>query len=137
MHLYKKDMEATVSCTDPQKLVKGVHITPKSRLVGSSRLKARCKQAVKDFWEDERERLMHHQPSTRKKTKEQRDAILAGQSPKHNVKTIQGHHTYSVHLAGKSAIIYPATFNEHLNGWHGGNFKNSAPGRPIKNIRDF
>ena len=54
---------------------------------------------------------------------------------------IQGHHSYSVskypHLAGKSAIIYPATFNEHLNGWHGGNFKNSKSGRPIKDIRDF
>lgn len=107
----------------------------------ASRLKDRRKKAVKDFWEDERERLMNHQPATRKWTKKQRDAILAGQRPKHDGRTIQGHHTYSVskypHLAAKSAIIYPATFNEHLNGWHGGNFKNSQPGRPIKDIRDF
>ena len=26
---------------------------------------------------------------------------------------------------------------ECLNGWHGGNFKNSKPGRPIKDIHDF
>ena len=105
------------------------------------RLKERRKNAVKDFWDDERERLIHQRPATRKWTKEQRDAILSGQRPKHNGRTIQGHHTYSVskypHLAGKSAVIYPATFNEHLNGWHGGNFKNSRPGRPIKDIRDF
>lgn len=105
------------------------------------RLKNKRKNAVKSFWDEERERLINHLPSTRKWTKEQRDAILAGQRPKHNGRTIQGHHTYSVskypHLAGKSAIIYPATFNEHLNGWHGGNFKKSKPGRPIKNIKDF
>ncbi len=107
----------------------------------ASRLKDRRKKAVKDFWEAERERIIHYQPTTRKWTKEQRDAIRAGQRPKHDGRTIQGHHTYSVskypHLAGKSAIIYPVTFNEHLNGWHGGNFKNSLPGRPIINIKDF
>lgn len=107
----------------------------------ASRLKDRRKDAVKTFWEDERERLAHNQPATRKWTPKQRDAILAGQRPKHDGRTIQGHHTYSVskypHLAGKSAIIYPATFNEHLHGWHGGNFKNSEPGRPIKIIKDF
>lgn len=107
----------------------------------ASRLKDRRKKAVKDFWDDERERLIHHQPGTRKWTEKQRNAILSGQRPKHDGRTIQGHHSYSVskypHLAGKSAIIYPATFNEHLNGWHGGNFKNSKPGRPIKDIRDF
>lgn len=41
-----------------------------------------------------------------------------------NEKPIQGHHTFSVskypHLAGKGEGIYPATNNEHLNGWHGG-----------------
>lgn len=26
---------------------------------------------------------------------------------------------------------------EHLNGWHGGNYKNSLPGEPIKTILDF
>ena len=57
------------------------------------------------------------------------------------VKTIQGHYSYSVskypHLADKGEVIYPATANEHLNGWHGGNYKNSLPGEPIKTILDF
>lgn len=48
---------------------------------------------------------------------------------------IAGHHTYSAskypHLADKGEVIYPATFNEHLNKWHGKNFKNSYPGAPI------
>lgn len=42
---------------------------------------------------------------------------------------MQGHHSYSAsqypHLANKGEIIYPATPNEHFNGWHGGNWKNS------------
>ena len=60
---------------------------------------------------------------------------------KHSGKTIQGHHSYSVskypHLADKGEIIYTATFNEHFNGWLGGNFRNSLPGEPIKTIIDF
>ena len=56
-------------------------------------------------------------------------------------KVLQGPHAYSVskypHLADKGAVIYPANFNEHLYGWHGGNFNNSLPGRSIRNKRDF
>ena len=26
---------------------------------------------------------------------------------------------------------------KHLNGWHGGNFRNSLPGEPIVDIHDF
>lgn len=40
-------------------------------------------------------------------------------------------------MSGNSEVIYPATFNEHLKGWHGGNFRNSLPGEPIKTIIDF
>ena len=58
-----------------------------------------------------------------------------------NGKPIQGHHTFSVskypHLAGKGEGIYPATNNEHLNGWHCGNYSNSLPGKPIKLFLDF
>ena len=46
------------------------------------------------------------------------------------------HHIYS-HSADKGEIIYPVTPNEHLKGWHGGNFKNSIPGEPIIDINDF
>jgi len=37
----------------------------------------------------------------------------------------------------KIEVIYPATFNEHLNGWHGGNVCNSMSGELIKTIIDF
>lgn len=41
------------------------------------------------------------------------------------------------HLSDKGEVIYPATIREHLYGWHGGNYKNSLPGKPIKDIKDF
>ena len=67
--------------------------------------------------------------------------ILNGKTPKHNGKPIQGHHAYSVsqypHLANKGEVIYPVTPNEHFNGWHGGNYKNSLPGEPIIDVKDF
>ena len=54
---------------------------------------------------------------------------------------MQGHHSYSVskypHLADCGEVIFPTTRNEHLNGWHGGNYKNSMPGEPIFSIMDF
>lgn len=66
----------------------------------------------------------------------QKADILKGKRPKHSGKTIQWHHSCSVskypHLADKGEIIYTATFNEHFNGWLGGNFRNSLPGEPIK-----
>lgn len=105
------------------------------------RLKKRRKEGVKRFWEAERTRIINHQPTTRRWSKEQIADILANRRPKYMGKVLQGHHAYSVskypHLADKGAVIYPATFNEHLYGWHGGNFNNSLPGRPIRNKRDF
>ena len=107
----------------------------------SQRLNRRRKAGIRSFWEAERNRIINKQPTTRKWTKEQESDILSNKKPKHNGKTIQAHHSYSVskypHLANQSAVIYPATFNEHFNGWHGGNFKNSKPGKPIKIIKDF
>ena len=41
------------------------------------------------------------------------------------------------HLANKGEVIYSATPNEHFKGWHGGNWKNSLPGKPINSIDDF
>lgn len=41
------------------------------------------------------------------------------------------------HLANKGEVIYPITLNEHFNGWHGGNFKNSLSGEFIVDIHDF
>ena len=97
--------------------------------------------AVNGFWDQEQVRLQNGENGTRNWSPQQKADILSGKRPTYNGKTIQGHHTYSVskypHLSGNSEVIYPATFNEHLNGWHGGNFRNSLPGEPIKTIIDF
>lgn len=61
----------------------------------NKRFSARRREGVKQFWNQERERII------------------------------------------KGEIIYPVTLNEHLKGWHGGNFKNSRPGEPIIDINDF
>lgn len=34
-------------------------------------------------------------------------------------------------LAGKHEVIFPVTKDEHLHDWHGGNYKNSRPGKAI------
>ena len=97
--------------------------------------------AVNGFWDQEQVRLQNGENGTRNWSPQQKADILNGKRPTYNGKTIQGHHTYSVskypHLSGNSEVIYPTTFNEHLNGWHGGNFRNSLPGEPIKTIIDF
>ena len=104
-----------------------------------NRLNAKRKAAVNDFWVAERERIINNEPTTRNWTAEQRLIILNGGRPKVNGKTIQGHHTYSVsqfpHLAGNHKVIYPVNFEEHLYEWHGGNFKQSLPGKPFKRKR--
>ena len=73
--------------------------------------------------------------TTREWSDAQRESILSGFRPKYNGKTIQGHHTYSAgrypHLANRGEVFFSVTFDEHLYGWHGGNFKNSLPGKPI------
>ena len=106
----------------------------------TERLNARRKKAVEDFWREEKQRILNSQP-TRDWTESQKAEILSGHAPKFMGKTIQGHHTYSVsrypHLSANHEVIYPVTFDEHLYGWHGGNFKNSLPGKPIKRIKKF
>ena len=103
------------------------------------RLSVKRKDAVNDFWIAERERLLNNEPGTRNWTAEQRKIIIHGGRPKVNGKTMQGHHTYSVsvfpQLAGNHKVIYPVSFEEHLYEWHGGNFKNSLPGKPFKRKR--
>ena len=78
---------------------------------------------------------------TRNWTKEQRNDIINDRHPKFNGKAIQGHHSYSAskypQLANLGDLIYPATFREHLYGWHGGAYRKSLPGMPIKIIIEF
>ncbi|ARC72092.1 T7SS effector LXG polymorphic toxin [Bacillus licheniformis] len=99
------------------------------------------KAGVTEFWDMEAERIMNGQPTTRNWSEKQVQDILSGKVPKYDGKPMAGHHTYSAskypHLSDKGEIIYPATFKEHFYGWHGGNWKNSKPGEPIKSIKDF
>jgi hypothetical protein len=96
---------------------------------------------VDDFWYQERQRILNNETPTRAWNQGQINDILNGKRPKVDGKTVQGHHSYSAsqypHLANKGDIIYPVTPNEHFNGWHGGNWKNSLPGKPINLIEDF
>ncbi len=105
------------------------------------RLSARRKEAITQFWKNERRLIKQGLPTTRNWSAEQREAILSGKQPKYKGKTIASHHTYSVakypHLANRMELIYPATYYEHIYGWHVGNTKNSLPGIPIKKIKQF
>ena len=107
----------------------------------NKKMSQRRREGVKDFWNQERERIISGERTTRNWSQEQIADILSGKTPKYNGKPIQGHHAYSVlqypQLANRGEVIYPVTLNEHLNGWHGGNFKNSLPGEPIVDIHDF
>lgn len=105
------------------------------------RLTRRRNDAINSFWKHEKALILHNLPTTRNCSSSQKADIINGKRPKYKGKTMHSHHTFSVakypHLANKRALIYPATPNEHINGWHGGNTRTSKPGRPIKNIVDF
>ncbi|WP_077618272.1 pre-toxin TG domain-containing protein [Bacillus sinesaloumensis] len=98
-------------------------------------------KGVKEYWYQEQQRLLNNESLTRNWSQEQIKDILSGKTPKYDGKPIAGHHSYSAskypHLADRGEIIYPVTFNEHLKGWHGGNWRNSIPGEPIIPIKDF
>lgn len=48
---------------------------------------------------------------------------------------MEGHHRYNAldypQLADNPDIIYPATYDEHFNRWHGGNWQNDTDGQPL------
>ena len=93
------------------------------RYMWDKRLAKRRKTGIQRFWAEEGERLARGEKGTRNWTAEQREAILSGDKPRYNGKTMQAHHTHSVmlypHLANDPAVLYPATPYEHLKGWHG------------------
>lgn len=101
----------------------------------------RRRNGIKNYWKQERNRLERGERGTRNWSSAQRADILAGKIPKFNGRVIQAHHTYSArkypHLANLGAVIYPATHYEHHMGWHGGNYRNSLPGRRIRPIHEF
>ena len=107
----------------------------------NKRFTQRRNEGVESFWRDERVRLSRGEKGTRNWSEDQIKDILSGKRAKFDGKTLQGHHTYSAsqypHLANRSEVIYPVTFNEHFRGWHGGNWKTSLPGKRIDIIDDF
>lgn len=102
----------------------------------TERLNERRHEGVRQFWEQERERILSNKKTTRPWSSEQRESILKGEAARINNRKLQGHHTYTVsqypHLANRGEVIFPVTFYEHLHIWHGGNFFKNAPGRPVK-----
>ncbi len=103
--------------------------------ISDKRLASRRQAGVDNFWKQEKERLLTGKRPTRTWTPEQIHAILNNRKPKYNGKTFQAHHAYSVsqypHLANQGGIIFPVTFKEHFYGWHGKDYKQSLPGKPI------
>ncbi len=87
------------------------------------------------FWSQERRRLREGQPGTRNWTDEQRQAILDGRTPQWDGDPIEGHHRHNAldhpQAADDPTNIYPATNDEHLRRWHGGNYQNDTFGQPL------
>jgi hypothetical protein len=106
-----------------------------ARLQFHRRLKNRRNRGVDRFWAQERRRLRAGEPGTRNWTDEQRADILAGRTPKHAGAPMEGHHKHNAadypDIADQGDNIYPATRDEHLNRWHGGNFQNDTDGAPL------
>ena len=106
-----------------------------------SRFSKRKAKGIDEFWKEERRRIKAGEPTTRNWAASQIQEILDKKRPTYKGKPMQSHHTYSAakypHLADRKELIFPVTHHEHLYGYHGGNYKNSLPGKPIKNIIDF
>jgi hypothetical protein len=90
---------------------------------------------VRKFWSEERARLRAGEQGTRKWSQEQSEAISSGKRPKFNGQTVEGHHKNNAldhpQIANDAKNIYPATKDEHLQRWHGGNFQNETSGKPL------
>lgn len=105
------------------------------------RFSRRKREGIRSFWIEERERIKQNKSYTRSWNEQQVLEILKRLTPTYQSKSLEAHHTYSAkifpHLANLGAVIYPATHYEHLKGWHGGNYKESQPGKRIRRIREF
>ena len=104
------------------------------------RLDKRRSTGVKEFWKDERRRLLSDERGTREWTSEQRAVIIDRRVPKFKGKAFEAHHTYSVllypHLANSPKVIYPATHDEHHIAWHDRDKKQSLPGRRYRAYKE-
>jgi GHH signature containing HNH/Endo VII superfamily nuclease toxin len=106
-----------------------------NRLQWDRRFSNRRQRGVDRFWGAERRRLRAGGEGTRNWTPEQKAEILAGRTPTHNGKPIEGHHKHNAldhpQVADDGNNIYPATWDEHFHRWHGGNFQNDTFGEPF------
>lgn len=105
------------------------------------RFNNRKARGINAFWRKERQRILHGLPTIRNWSASQIRDILDKKRPRYKNQAMQSHHTYSAakfpHLADKGNLIYPATPYEHRHSWHGGNYKQSLPGRPFYNDKEF
>lgn len=105
------------------------------------RLNRRRREGPRRFLTQEAIRIKTGQKTTRNWSASQIQEIVSGSYPTYKRRKLEGHHSYSVakypHLANRHEVIYPATHHEHIQGWHGGNTRNSMPGKPIRLIEDF
>jgi len=128
--LSSKKMKELKEKIDTRTITKGEY----KNYMWNKRFARKRKAGITKFWDMELERIINEKPTTRNWSQEQIQDILLGEAPKFDGKPIIGHHSYRTskypHLADKGEIIYPVTFNEHFNGWHGGNWRNSMPGEP-------
>jgi hypothetical protein len=64
----------------------------------------------------------------------QREDIVNGRVPRFTGEAMEGHHMHNAldfpQLADDPANIFPATWNEHFNRWHGRNWQNDTFGFP-------
>jgi hypothetical protein len=106
-----------------------------NRYVWDKRFTKRRSIGVNEFWKQEKSRIINDEQFTRNWTIEQQQDILKGKKPKFMNQPIIGHHTYNAmnypHVSNRGELIYPVTPNEHLYGWHGGNYHKNAPGKPV------
>ena len=105
------------------------------------RFTRRKKEGIHNFWKEEKSRIEQGEPCTRDWDEKQVNDILNRRNPKFKAEPMEAHHSYSAkdypQLANSGLVIYPATHNEHLKGWHGGNYRKSKPGRRIRRTREF
>lgn len=112
-----------------------------ARYMWDKRFRRHRRAGVKNFYAQERQRLLLGEGGTRRWSESQRREILSKRRPTFKGRPLESHHTYSArmypHLANRGEVIYPATHDEHHKGWHGGNYRKSVPGKRIRRLNEF
>lgn len=102
----------------------------------NKRFKERRDEGVKAFWQKEIDAIQKGDAGKRNYLPEQLAEMEAGNIPTFGGKKLAGHHKYSAseypQLANDPNNIYPATFREHFERWHGGRWANQSRGVPLR-----